>query len=312
MQMNQVVSVNNLSKQFSDLTAVNNLSFTVNEGDVYGFLGQNGAGKSTTIRMLLTLVRPNSGDIRIFGKSLQTHRSEILKEVGAVIEKPDLYKYLSAYHNLSIFAKMSGVKLSRQQLMAQLEMVNLADRAHSKVKTFSQGMKQRLGIAVALVHNPKLVILDEPTNGLDPQGIADMRNLILRMSREMGKTVIVSSHLLSEIELVASRMLIINKGSKVVEGNVTALLDPAKTILQLETTNNANAVTLLQQSKWAHSIKAESPIIKIQMDKSDIPELTTALVAAGIQLLSVQPRHSLEDYFLSLTTPGQYVEAVTN
>jgi ABC-type multidrug transport system ATPase subunit len=312
MQMNQVVSVKNLSKQFSGLTAVNDLSFTVNEGDVYGFLGQNGAGKSTSIRMLLTLVQPTNGDIHIFGKNLQTHRSEILKDVGAVIEKPDLYKYLSAYHNLAIFAKMSGVKLNKQQLMAQLEMVNLAERAHSKVKTFSQGMKQRLGIAVALVHNPKLVILDEPANGLDPQGIADMRNLILRMSREMGKTVIVSSHLLSEIELVATRMIIINKGSKVVEGNVSELLDPAKTILQLETTGNADALVFLRQSKWAHSIRAEAPIIKIQIDKSGIPELTTALVAAGIQLLSVQPKHSLEDYFLSLTTPGQYVEAVAN
>jgi ABC-type multidrug transport system ATPase subunit len=312
MQMNQIVSVNNLSKKFSGLTAVNNLSFSVNEGDVYGFLGQNGAGKSTSIRMLLTLIRPDNGDITIFGKNLRTHRSEILKEVGAVIEKPDLYKYLSAYHNLAIFAKMSGVKVSKQQLMAQLEMVHLADRAHSKVKTFSQGMKQRLGIAVALVHNPRLVILDEPTNGLDPQGIADMRHLILRMSREMGKTVIVSSHLLSEIELVASRMLIINKGSKVVEGNVADLLDPAKTILQLETTNNTTAAAFLQQSKWAHSVKATAPIIKIEMDKSDIPQLTTAMVSAGIQLLSVQPRHSLEDYFLSLTTPGQYVEAVTN
>ncbi len=310
--MNQVVSVNNLSKKFSDISAVNDLSFTVNEGDVYGFLGQNGAGKSTTIRMLLTLVRPDSGDIRIFGKNLQSQRSEILREIGAVIERPDLYKYLSAYHNLALFAKISGANVDRKQLMAQLELVNLADRAHSKVKTFSQGMKQRLGIAVALVHNPKLVILDEPTNGLDPQGIADMRNLILRMSREMGKTVIVSSHLLSEIELIASRMLIINKGRKAVEGNVAELLDPAKTILQLDTTSNANALAFLRQGRWAHSIKAESPVIKIEMDKADVPELTSSLVAAGVQILSVQPRHSLEDYFLSLTTPVQHVETIAD
>jgi ABC-type multidrug transport system ATPase subunit len=163
-----------------------------------------------------------------------------------------------------------------------------------------------------LVHNPKLVILDEPVNGLDPQGIADMRNLILKMSREMGKTVIVSSHLLSEIELIASRMLIINKGMKVVEGNVSELLDPAKTILQLDTTDNANAVNFLRQGRWANSIKAENPVIKIEMDKADVPELTTGLVSAGIQLLSVQPRHSLEDYFLSLTTPVQHVEAIAD
>ena len=214
--MSEIIKVNHLSKQFKDTKAVDDLSFTVNEGDVYGFLGQNGAGKSTTIRMLLSLITPSEGDIIIFGKKLQTHRSEILAQVGAVIEKPDLYKYLSAYDNLSIFAKMSGIKVSRELLMQQLEMVGLADRAKGKVETFSQGMKQRLGIAVALVHNPALIILDEPTNGLDPQGIADMRNLILRLSREMGKTILISSHLLSEIELIANRMIILHKGKKMV------------------------------------------------------------------------------------------------
>ncbi|WP_462219437.1 ABC transporter ATP-binding protein, partial [Ferruginibacter sp.] len=145
--MPAVISVTHLSKNFNNLKAVDDLSFTVNEGDIYGFLGQNGAGKSTTIRMLLSLVKPTSGEINIFGKNLFTHRSEVLQQTGAVIEKPDLYKYLSAYQNLSIFAKMSGVKVTRQLLMEQLEMVGLAERANSKVKTFSQGMKQRLGIA---------------------------------------------------------------------------------------------------------------------------------------------------------------------
>ena len=196
--MPPIISVSHLSKKFKDLTAVDDLSFTVNEGDVYGFLGQNGAGKSTTIRMLLSLIKPTSGDITIFDKNLFTRRNEILKQTGAVIEKPDLYKYLSAYQNLSIFAKISGIKVTANLLMKQLEMVGLAERAHSKVKTFSQGMKQRLGIAVALVHNPRLIILDEPTNGLDPQGIADIRNLILHLSREMKKdrksTRLNSSH----------------------------------------------------------------------------------------------------------------------
>ena len=234
--MPAIISVTNLSKKFKDITAVDGLSFTVNEGDVYGFLGQNGAGKSTTIRMLLSLIKPTGGDINIFDKNLFTHRNEILKQTGAVIEKPDLYKYLSAYENLSIFAKMSGIKVTRDLLMQQLKLVGLEDRAQSKVKTFSQGMKQRLGIAVALVHSPRLIILDEPTNGLDPQGIADMRNLILYLSKEMGKTIVVSSHLLSEIEIIANRILIINKGKKVVEGNAAALLDPAKTIVEIETT----------------------------------------------------------------------------
>ena len=310
--MPAVISVTHLSKNFNNLKAVDDLSFTVNEGDIYGFLGQNGAGKSTTIRMLLSLVKPTSGEINIFGKNLFTHRSEVLQQTGAVIEKPDLYKYLSAYQNLSIFAKMSGVKVTRQLLMEQLEMVGLAERANSKVKTFSQGMKQRLGIAVALVHNPRLIILDEPTNGLDPQGIADMRNLILQLSKEMGKTIVVSSHLLSEIEIIANRILIINKGKKVVEGNAAELLDPAKTIVQIETTNNADAKNKLSQSKWASFILPSNDIVKMQMNKAGIPEITNDMSAMEIGILSIQPRHSLEDYFLSLTTQQNYVDVTKN
>ena len=310
--MPPIISVTHLSKKFNNLKAVDDLSFTVNEGDIYGFLGQNGAGKSTTIRMLLSLVKPTSGEINIFGKNLFTHRSNVLQQTGAVIEKPDLYKYLSAYQNLSIFAKMSGVKVTRQLLMEQLEMVGLAERATSKVKTFSQGMKQRLGIAVALVHNPRLIILDEPTNGLDPQGIADMRNLILHLSKEMGKTIMVSSHLLSEIELIANRILIINKGKKVVEGNAAELLDPAKTIVQIETTNNSDAKNKLAQSKWASFILPSNDKVKMQMNKAGIPELTNDMSAMEIGILSIQPRHSLEDYFLSLTTQQNYVDITKN
>ncbi len=219
--MSIILSVKNLTKNFNEIKAVNDLSFSVEEGQVYGFLGQNGAGKSTTIRMLLTLIKPSSGNIEIFGLNLQKHRNEILRQVGAIIERPDLYKYLTALENLRIFAAMSGVKVSEKKLMEQLEMVGLAARAHSKVKTYSQGMKQRLGIATALVHDPQLVILDEPTNGLDPQGIADVRNLILQLSKEKNKTLLISSHLLSEIELIADSMIIIDKGKKIVEGKVS-------------------------------------------------------------------------------------------
>ncbi len=310
--MPAVIQVNHLSKNFNGFAAVDDLSFTVNEGDVYGFLGQNGAGKSTTIRMLLSLIKPTGGEITIFEKNLSTHRSEILRQTGAVIEKPDLYKYLSAYQNLSIFAKMSGIKVTRNLLMEQLKMVGLADRAESKVKTFSQGMKQRLGIAVALVHNPRLIILDEPTNGLDPQGIADMRNLIMQLSRQMGKTIVVSSHLLSEIEIIANRILIINKGKKIVEGSAAALLDPAKTIVQIDTLNNEGAKNKLAQSKWATFLLPSTGIIKMQMNKNAIPGLTSDLTQMGVGILSVQPRHSLEDYFLALTTQQNDVDLIKN
>lgn len=306
-----VIKVDNLTKQFSTILAVNNLSFTVNEGDIYGFLGQNGAGKSTTIRMLLTLIQPTSGDINFFGKKLNTHRTEILSKIGAVIERPDLYKYLSAYDNLSIFAKMSGVHTSRQLLMNQLEMVGLADRAKDKVKTFSQGMKQRLGIAVALVHNPSLVILDEPTNGLDPQGIADMRNLIIRLSKEMGKTVLISSHLLSEVEVIANRMIIINKGKKIIEGCVSELLDPSHTVVDIDTTNNKEAKQKILNTNWSKYLQQQDNI-QLMMNRDDVPQLIQDLVAMNIQLLSVNSSHSLENYFLSLTTQPGNVDPVKN
>ncbi len=311
--MSVMVRVSNLSKQFDGLRAVDELSFTVNEGDVYGFLGQNGAGKSTTLRMMLTLIKPSSGDIDIFGESLQQHRNKVLSQIGAVIERPDLYKYLTAYENLSIFARLSGLKVSRKLLMDQLQMVGLADRSDSKVKTYSQGMKQRLGIAVALVHNPKLILLDEPTNGLDPQGIADMRNLILSLSRQHGKTVIVSSHLLSEIEQIANRMIIIHKGKKITEGVVSELLDPSHTVVELDTTDNTTALSLLQQSpQWSAYLQPAFNGIKLQMNKSDIPALAAWLTGRGTGILAINPRNTLEEFFLSLTNPARYVEPVAN
>lgn len=311
--MSPIVKVTSLTKQFNNLTAVQDLSFSVNEGDVYGFLGQNGAGKSTTIRMLLTLIKPTQGTVEIFGKELSKHRNEILREVGAVIEKPDVYKYLSAYENLKLFARLSGMKVTSQLLMQQLEKVGLAGRAKDTVKTFSQGMKQRLGIAIALVHDPKLIILDEPTNGLDPQGIADIRNLILHLSRDLNKTVIVSSHLLSEIEQVATRVLIINKGKKIIEGNAEALFDPSQTIVELQTFDNEEALRQLQASEWKENIQPrrdESLLVKL--DKKQIAAFHRDLVRMNIEVISVQPRHSLEDYFLQVTSGKQHVDSYTN
>jgi ABC-type multidrug transport system ATPase subunit len=311
--MQQIVQVKGLTKQFKNLTAVNDLSFSVNEGDVYGFLGQNGAGKSTSIRMMLTLIEPTSGQIELFGMDLARNRREILRNVGAVIEKPDVYKYLSAYENLELFARLSGIKPTKKLLMDQLEMVGLASRANDRVKTFSQGMKQRLGIGIALVHNPQLIVLDEPTNGLDPQGIADIRNLILHLSRDLKKTIVVSSHLLSEIEQVATRVLIIDKGRKLVEGNASELFDPAQTIVELQTMDNAYALEQLKASPWSDKLQAQrNSAILLKLNRTEIPALHTALAAMQIQLLSLQPRHSLEDYFLQITSGNQHVDTYTN
>ncbi len=311
--MNPVIEVKNLSKQFGDLKAVDNLSFTVEAGQVYGFLGQNGAGKSTTIRMLLTLIKPTSGTIEVFGMNLGKHRKEILRQTGAVIERPDLYKYLTALENLRIFAAMSGNKISEKKLKEQLEMVGLADRAHSKVKTYSQGMKQRLGIATALVHDPQLIILDEPTNGLDPQGIADIRNLIISLSKEMKKTLVISSHLLSEMELIADSMLIIDKGKKRVEGKVTDLFDPAETIVELQTADDELSLQQIKESPFAHYLKGQrEDCILLQMHKKDIPAAMKALMDMGLPVISFNSRYSLEDYFLSITTGKPYVETTAD
>ena len=307
--MPPIIEVRNLSKRFGDFHAVKDLSFTVYSGDVYGFLGQNGAGKSTTIRMLLTLIRPDSGEIYMQGKNLHKHRNEILRTTGAVIERPDLYSYLSAIENLSVFARLSGIKPSRKALMEKLEQVGLSERTDSIVKTFSQGMKQRLGIAVALVHEPSLIILDEPTNGLDPQGIADIRKLILSLSRDFGKTLLVSSHLLGEIEQIATRMIIIDRGSKVVEGDVNELLDPEHVLLEIISTDNLHCSTWLNNSAWSgfmqHSGNSAS-VLKIM--REDIPRLTRELILAGIGIISLRPKNTLEEYFLSLTNPEQHVD----
>jgi ABC-type multidrug transport system ATPase subunit len=310
LEMADIIVAKNLFKKFNEIRAVDDLSFSVPEGKIYGFLGQNGAGKSTTIRMLLTLISPTSGDIEIFGMDLDKHRKEILKRTGAIIERPDLYKYLSGLENLRIFAVLSGIRVSQKQLIDQLETVGLSERANSKVKTYSQGMKQRLGIAIALIHDPQLIILDEPMNGLDPQGIADIRNLILHLSREMKKTILISSHLLSEMELIADSMLIIDKGKKIVEGKMTELFAPSETIVELQTNHAAEVYEkILKSGLKNYVLKRKGDIVLFRIHRSNVPGLVKHLVQMDIEIISLSPKHSLENYFLSLTTENQHVEA---
>lgn len=296
-----LVQVTNLCKNFNDFKAVDHLSFEVLKGDVYGFLGQNGAGKSTTIRMLLTLIAPTSGEIQLFGHRLPRHRSEILRKVGAVVERPDLYKFLTAYDNLRIFARLSGLKPHKKMLLESLEKVQLADRAFDKVKAYSQGMKQRLGIAIALIHDPELIILDEPTNGLDPQGIAEMRQLIIRLRRDMGKTVIVSSHLLNEVEQIATRMIIIHKGKKIIEGRTADLFDPAKTEILLDT-DSKNMDELMQGSAFEKNMQPGEDGWKFRLHANEVPLLAKDLVDRGIPINNLSKTHSLENLFISLTS----------
>jgi len=300
--MPSIIDVSRLTKSFNEILAVDDLTFTVKENGVYGFLGQNGAGKSTTIRMLLSLIRPSSGNIKIFGLDLLSHRKKILQRVGAIIEKPDLYKYLTAVENLRFFAAMSGLKFDRNQLLAKLEKVGLLERADSKVKTYSQGMRQRLGIAVALVNDPDLIILDEPMNGLDPQGIADVRQLINHLSKDLGKTVFISSHLLTEMEQVADSLLIIHKGRKIAEGNMQQLLNPEQTKIEVETNSAKDLEQKLQQTGWQNKIiSANGRKITMQMKKEEIPVFVQQMSEMKVDIYSIHTKNSLEDYFLSLT-----------
>lgn len=297
-----VIEIYGLTKRFKEVLAVNELELTVNRGDVFGFLGPNGAGKSTTIRMMLSLITPTSGTIKIFGKTLLENRKEILTKIGAIVEKPDFYLYLPAIKNLEILAKISGKEVTHKRILDLLELVGLKDRAKSKVKTYSHGMKQRLGIAQALLHNPELIVLDEPTTGLDPQGMKEIRDLIIRLSKEENKTIFLSSHILSEIELVANRMIIINKGSKIVEGEVSKLLNSSTLKVTVEVENAEAARKILENTIWYKSIESitENKFI-LSIDQKTIPELNKYLVENGVLVNALIPVRSLEDYFLSIT-----------
>jgi ABC-type multidrug transport system ATPase subunit len=297
-----VIKVQALSKNFGAIKAVDQLSFEVAAGQVYGFLGQNGSGKSTTIRMLLSLIHPSQGHIEIFGQSLTGNRSAILEQIGAVIERPDLYPYLTAQEHLTLFAKLRKQKIAPSKIEATLAQVGLLARANDKVQTYSLGMKQRLGIGIDLLHDPKLIILDEPTNGLDPQGIADIRQLIKSLSKEEGKTVLVSSHLLSEIEQIASHILIIHQGKKMAEGPTSSLLDPNKTIVQIKTLDDADAKQKLMASTYSTNLLERSEGLYLTIPKLEIPALNAFIVASNINLVSLEAKNSLEDYFLQLTS----------
>ena len=302
MDNEKIIEVNSLTKEFKDLKAVNCLNLNVYKGDVFGFLGPNGAGKSTTIRMLLSLIKPTEGTIKLFGKSLKEKRIEILKSVGAIVEKPDFYGYLSAYKNLEILGKISGMEISKKRIMEVLELVGLSSRYKSKVKTFSHGMKQRLGIGQALLHNPELIILDEPTTGLDPQGMKEIRDLIIHLSKDQNKTIFLSSHILYEVELVANRMIIINKGKTKVEGEVKNLLNAKKLKVTFEVDDEEKTKLLVAHSVWGAKLETNAKNVFIfSLENSEIAELNKFMVQNDIMVNAVIPTRSLEDYFLKIT-----------
>jgi ABC-type multidrug transport system ATPase subunit len=301
--MNKIIDVIGLTKSFGANKAVDELNLSVYEGDVFGFLGPNGAGKSTTIRMLLSLIRPDSGQIKIFGKNLLEDRISILNRIGCIIEKPDFYKYLTARKNLKLLAHYNGVDASDKKIDEVIDLVGLQGRSDESVKGYSHGMKQRLGIAQALIHDPDLIILDEPTTGLDPQGIIDIRNLILYLSKEKGKTIFLSSHILYEIELVANRMAILNKGKLVVQGEVNTLLNSEDSIVEIQLDRLIDAKDKLKEKFNIDSLILDgTSSLQCKMDANNIPMIISFLVENGFQIYQVNTRRHLEDLFLKLTT----------
>ena len=300
--MDIVLEAKGLNKSFGNQHAVIDLDIRVEKGQVYGLLGQNGAGKSTLIRMLLGLIFPDSGDIFLMGDQFNSKKRHLLKNIGAIIERPDVYNYLDGFENLNFFATLSGHSVKKERIYEVLKMVGLLGREKDKVKTYSLGMKQRLGIAIALVHDPALLILDEPTNGLDPQGIADIRNLILQLSKEHNKTILLSSHLLHEVEQMASHMLIIHKGKKIKEGLVRAIIQPEESIVEISMLNYLKVDDVIKNTPWEkHIVEINPNKIVLKMNQTNIPYINQFLVEKGVPITGIHSENSLENYFLNLT-----------
>ncbi len=296
--MQNILKVKDLTKKFGKLTAVDQLSFTIKKGYVYGLLGPNGSGKSTTLGMILNVVNKTSGTFEWFDGNLST--AQALKKIGAIIEHPNFYPYMSAWQNLSLVCEIK--EISTQAIDSKLDLVGLLDRKHDKFKTYSLGMKQRLAIASALLNDPEMLILDEPTNGLDPQGIHEIRQIIKDISAT-GTTIILASHLLDEVEKVCDQVIILQKGHKIFEGAVQNF-QWERQWYEIEVENSDKVIELLQNSKHIKSLRQASNHIKVFPSNQDFTgqDLNRFLVANGIYIESLvkkQPR--LEDEFLKIT-----------
>lgn len=295
--MDTILTINNLTKKFGYLTAVKDLSFTINKGNVYGILGPNGSGKSTTLGIVLNVVNKTSGDFHWFDGNTTTH--DALKKVGAIIERPNFYPYMSAYQNLKLVCKIKGVDYSK--IDEKLEIVGLLERKDSKFQTYSLGMKQRLAIASALLNDPEILILDEPTNGLDPQGIHQIRSLIKQIASQ-GTTILLASHLLDEVEKVCSHVVVLRKGEKLYSGRVDEMIS-SHGYLELKAEDTDKLIQFLEAKKMFGKIKVEDELITAFLDEPmDAKDVNKLMFENGIVLTHlVKRKESLEEQFLQLT-----------
>lgn len=301
--MNAAIHTSELTRRFGSLAAVNGIDLNVPEHSVYGFLGPNGAGKTTTIRMLLGLLRPTQGEIRLFGLSLEKDRAAILSKTGSLVETPSLYPHLTGFENLEILQRL--LSIDKSHIARVLSIVKLEQDARRLVKHYSLGMKQRLGLAAALLGEPHLLILDEPTNGLDPAGILEMRKLLQSMPAEHGITVFLSSHLLSEVEQIATHIGILNSGSMIFQGPLKELQSLRQEHLYLETDNSNKAMNLLAERHWP--CQPDGTALQIEIRKrEDAAEINKLMVQHGISVFQLSlVQSTLEDIFLKLTHSDQ-------
>lgn len=292
-----VASLIGVTKKMGSKTLVSDLTLDIPPGQIFGFLGPNGAGKTTTIRMMVGLISISRGDILICGRSIKDHFEEAVANIGAIVENPEMYKFLSGYQNLRQYARMvKGV--TKQRIDEVVELVGLGQRIHDKVKTYSLGMRQRLGVAQALLHRPKLLILDEPTNGLDPQGIRELRDYLRRLCQEEGTTVFVSSHLLSEMELMCDSVAIIQNGRLIDVKQLKTVGDAVLPLQEMlfEVNNPEAALALIGRGV------VKNGGVSIEAGREEIAELNARLVAAGFKVYSIRAlSRSLEDQFLEIT-----------
>ena len=295
--MNSILQISHLTKKFGPVTAVNDLSFTIEKGNVYGILGPNGSGKSTTLGIVLNVVNKTSGDFKWFDGTQSTH--EALKKVGAIIERPNFYPYMTAAQNLKLVCKIKDV--SSEKINEKLELVGLLDRKDSKFRTFSLGMKQRLAIASALLNDPEILILDEPTNGLDPQGIHQIREIITKIA-SMGTTILLASHLLDEVEKVCTHVVIIRKGEKLYSGPVDQM-NASFGFFELKAADQERLYALLEQHSSFGKLVQKGEILTAFLTEPMEPEsLNTYLFENGLVLSQlVKRKESLEEQFLQLT-----------
>lgn len=303
--MKNIIETRQLTKEFKKHTAVNGIDLTVKEGEIYGFLGPNGAGKSTTIRMLLGLSNPTKGNIKIFQQDLKSNKVSILHEVGSMVESPSYYGNLTGYENLNVIAKLLDVNDSKR-ILSTLDIVGLIDSKDKLVKNYSLGMQQRLGIGIAILRHPKLLILDEPTNGLDPAGIQEIRQLIKSLPVKYGMTVLLSSHILSEIDQMATHVGIIEKGNLIFQDDIHELRKKSIPKIKIRTDNSEFAKKLLEHDGWNIEVNTDGEILLDYIEDSKIAALNDKLIRHHLSIYRIQEeKKSIEDIFLELTGTGR-------